>query len=358
MRKQLSILTALLWASFVSSQVGGLGVYKFLDLPIPARTSALGGNTIALLDDDITLSMQNPALLTANTHNQAAFAFVDYFGDIKYGYTAYGRNFEKIGNAGAAVQFVNYGRFQAADEYGNIEGNFKAADYSLNLTYSRQKDSTFTYGATLKTIYSVYDRYNSVGSALDLGGTYHNHKYNFTLAFVARNLGIQWKSYSENVKEKLDPAFQIGFSKKIPKAPFRISIVYQYLEKWDLTYSDPENPEPTTDPFTGEPIKEKKFNNFMDRLGRHLIAGTEVIITKNFHLRLGYNYMRQAELKLPDRKSWGGLTFGLGLRIYKFHLSYAHANYHIAGGSNHFTITSRISDFKKEKKVPSPEPGS
>lgn len=334
----------------VCAQVGGLGIYKFLDLPIPARTAALGGNTIALKDDDLTLSLQNPALLTKNTHNQAAFAFVDYFGDIKYGYTGYARSYEKLGNFGASMQFVNYGKFQSADEYGNIDGTFKAADYSLNLTYARETDSTYSYGATLKTIYSVYERFTSVGSALDLGGTYHNHKYNFTIAAVVRNLGVQWKSYTGNTREKLDPAFQIGITKKIPKAPFRISLVYQYLERWDLTYSDPENPEPTVDPFTGEPIKEKKFNKFMDKLGRHLIASSEIMITKNFHLRLGYNYMRQADLKLPDRKSWGGLTFGFGLKIYKFHISYAHANYHIAGKSNHFTITSRISDFKKEKK--------
>ncbi len=348
MKRLLPILASVFIAQFVFAQIGGLGVYKFLDLPVPARTAALGGNTISLLDDDITLSFQNPALLTSNTSKQAAFSFVDYFGDIKYGYTAYSHSFEKVGNIGAAVHYVNYGSFQRADEFGNIDGTFKAADYSFNLTFTREKDSTFTYGATLKTIYSKYEQYTSIGNALDLGATYHNHKYNFTLAVVGRNIGFQWKSYAGIAREKLDNTTQISFSKKIPKAPFKIILTYQYLEKWDLTYSDPENPEPTTDPFTGEPIKEKKFNNFMDKLGRHLIASTEISITKNFHLRLGYNYMRQADLRLTDRKSWGGLTFGLGFKVYKFHISYARANYHVAGGSNHFTLTSRISDWKKK----------
>lgn len=88
----------------------------------------------------------------------------------------------------------------------------------------------------------------------------------------------------------------------------------------------------------------------MGKLGRHTIFATEILITKNFNLRLGYNYMRQAELKLADRKSFGGLTFGLGLKIYKFHISYAHAIYHVAGGSNHFTITTNFSSFKKAEK--------
>jgi hypothetical protein len=341
---------------FASSQNGGSGIYKFLDLPVPARTAALGGNTIALQDDDMTLSFQNPALLSKNTNNQACFAFIDYFADIKYGYTAYARSFEKIGNFSAGMQFVNYGSFQAADEFGTIEGNFKASDYSLNLAYSRQKDSTFSYGVTIKTIYSKYERYYSVGSALDLGATYHNHKHNFDISVVGRNFGMQWRSYSGNGKEKLEFTSQIGISKKIPKAPFRLIFTYQYLEKWDLTSTDPENPPATVDPFTGEAIKEKKFQKFMGKLGRHTLFGTEILITKNFNLRLGYNYMRQADLKLPDRKSFGGLTFGLGLKIYKFHISYAHANYHVAAGSNHFTITTNLSSFKKAEKKPVDEP--
>jgi hypothetical protein len=348
LKRILLIQGALLFSSAVLAQMGGLGIYKFLDLPVPARTAALGGNTISLKDDDITLSFQNPALLTSKTSDQAAFSFVDYFGDIKYGYTAYAHTFKNVGNVGAAVHYVNYGTFQSADEFGTIEGTFKAADYSFNLTYTREKDSTFTYGTTLKTIYSKYEQYSSIGTAIDLGATYHNHKYNFTLALLARNIGVQWKSYAGIARERLDNTAQISFSKKIPKAPFRICLTYQYLEQWDLTYTDPENPDPTKDPFTGEEIKEKKFNKFMDKLGRHLVASTEIIITKNFHLRLGYNYMRQRELKLPDRKSWGGLTFGLGFKIYKFQISYARANYHIAGGSNHFTLTSRISDWKKK----------
>lgn len=337
--------------SFCSiAQTGGEGVYKFLDLTVPARTSSLGGNTIALKDDDITLSFQNPALLTSACSNQAAIAFVDYFSDIRYGYAAYAKSVKKAGNFSAAMHYVNYGNFISSDEYGKIEGSFSAADYSFNLSYAREIDSTFTYGATLKTIYSKYERYHSIGNALDLGATYTNFKYNFTCALLLRNLGFQWKSYNENVSEGLDYTSQIAISKKIKKAPFRINLAYQFLEQWDLTYLNPEKIQPTNDPFTGEPIKEKKFNNFADKLGRHLVASTEILITKNFNIRIGYNYLRAAEMKLENRRGWGGLTFGFGFKIYKLNLSYARANYHVAGGSNHFTLTLRLNEFKKIKE--------
>ena len=241
--------------------MGGLGVYKFLDLPVPSRTSALGGNTIALQDDDFTLSFQNPALLIPSVSNQAAFSIVDYFGDIRHGFTGYARTLPKVGTLAASMQFVNYGTFQSADEYGNIEGTFKAADYSFNLSCARQLDSVISYGLTLKTIYSKYERYTSVGSAADFGLTYRFPKRNLTFGLVLRNFGYQWKSFSGNGREELNKTSQIAICKRVPKAPFRLSLAYQYLEKWNLQYSDPANPAPTEDPFTGEPIKDNKLKD-------------------------------------------------------------------------------------------------
>ncbi|MEO8759352.1 MAG: penicillin-binding protein, partial [Bacteroidia bacterium] len=49
------------------SQIGGLSSYSYLNLPIPARTAALGGSSIALKDDDINTAFQNPASLSAKT---------------------------------------------------------------------------------------------------------------------------------------------------------------------------------------------------------------------------------------------------------------------------------------------------
>jgi len=45
------------------SQTGGQSVYSFLNVPVPARTAALAGNSLGLKDDDITLFNQNPAAL-------------------------------------------------------------------------------------------------------------------------------------------------------------------------------------------------------------------------------------------------------------------------------------------------------
>ncbi len=331
------------------SQTGGRHAYEFLNLPFSARTASLGGNTISTKDDDINLSLQNPSLLDSSMSNKLAFNYINYFTDVNYGYSAYARHFKNIGTFSTGVQFLNYGKFTAADETGQITGQFEAADYSLNLAYARALDSSFAIGGTLKTIYSVLENYSSVGSAIDIAGTYHNKKKRFTAAAVIKNMGIQWKSYRPGNKESLPFEIQLGLSKKLAKAPFRFSIIGTHLEKWDLTYEDPANPTLTTDPLTQAEIKPNRAKIWGDKFARHIVLGSEFLLTKNFNIRFGYNYLRRQELKVDSRTGLVGFSFGLGFKISKFNLSYGRASYHLAGASNHFSITTNLSDFYSKK---------
>ena len=58
----------------------------------------------------------------------------------------------------------------------------------------RLKDTCFSVGGTLKTIYSHYDIYNSFGNVIDFGITYV-HKSGFTASLLAKNVGVIWKPY-------------------------------------------------------------------------------------------------------------------------------------------------------------------
>ena len=60
-------------ASNLSAQIGGSEIFEFLELPGSARVTALAGSAIAVLDDDINLSLGNPALINASMDKQIAF---------------------------------------------------------------------------------------------------------------------------------------------------------------------------------------------------------------------------------------------------------------------------------------------
>lgn len=333
----------------LQAQIGGNSTYKFLDLPFSAREAALGGNLITVKDDDINLTFHNPALITAKMDNSLAFSYVNYISDVNYGYAAYSKTFDKIGSFVGGVQYVNYGKFIEADPTGLVTGTFKAADYSYNIGYARPIDSLFSVGATLKTVYSHYDQYSSLGSVVDLGANYYNPEYLFSASAVVKGIGHQWKTYTPGDREPLPFEMQLGISKKLQKAPFRLSLIGTHLEKWDLTYEDPANPTPTKDPLTGAAIKQNQYKIFGDKLGRHLIGNIEMLLGKNLAIRFGYNYQRRQELKIAGRGGIAGFSFGAGFKIYKFNFSYGYAQYHVAGASSHFTVTTNLADFYSKK---------
>ncbi len=333
---------------FLSAQTGGNNTYEFLNLTNPARVAALGGTLISVKDNDLNLSFQNPALLDSTMHNELAMSYTDYFAGIHYGYAAYSRTYKKIGSFSAGVQYLDYGSFTAATVTGEITGQFTANEYSMNLAYGRPIDSMFSVGATLKTIYSKLATFTSYGSAVDIGGVYNNTKRLFSTALVIKNIGRQWKAYND-VNEPLPFEIQWGVSKKLQHAPFRIDLTATHLETWDLTYVDPSAQ--TVDPITGATIEKKKLAVFGDKLARHLVVGGEILLSKNFHLRVGYNYERRQELKLETHSGITGFSFGFGLKVSKFNLSYAYARYHLAGGPNHFTFSTNFSDFSSKQKT-------
>lgn len=330
----------------MSAQTGGNNTYEFLNLSNSARTVALGGNIISIKDNDLNLSYQNPSLLDSTMHNSLSLSYINYFADIQYGYAAYSRTYKKIGSFSAGIQYADYGSFTSANVTGEIIGQFRASEYAFNLSYARPLDSMFSVGGALKTIYSQLEHYTSYGNALDLGAIYNNRKLFFSTALVIKNLGVQWKAY-DIVHEPLPFEIQLGVSKRISHAPFRINLTLIHLEKWDLTYVDPSIS--TVDPITGASIEKSKFNKFGNKLARHFVFGGEVLISKNFHIRLGYNHQRRQELKLDSHPGIAGFSLGFGLKVLKFHISYGYARYHMAGGPNHFTIGTNFSEFYSKK---------
>lgn len=350
MHKLILFITAFFLCVQVSAQTGGNNTYEFLNLSSSARIAALGGKLIPVKDNDLNLVFCNPAVLNSEMHQQLTFSGVSYFADIKYGYVAYARDIKKLGSFAAGMHYVNYGDFTETDAAGQELGEFKAAEYALNLSWARPlvSDSSLTIGTTLKTIYSSLEDYSSFGLAVDLGVNYYLPESMFNFSLVAKNAGRQLTYYTAGNNEPLPFEIVFGVSKKLAKAPFRFSVNYTHIEKFDLSYEDPVKAS-EIDPITGEPNDEKI--SFGDKLLPHFILGTELLLSKNFHVRGGYNFQRRKELGVESKMSTVGITWGFGFRISKFHFSYGRAIYHLAGASNHFSLSANLGEFFTRKNT-------
>lgn len=323
------------------AQKGGESTYGFLGLTNSARVAALGGEVVSLLDDDINLVFHNPALLTPGMHNNLSLNYVNYFAGVNYGYASYAYSLENVGNLAAGMHYVNYGTFDRTDELGELQGTFRASEYALNLFYSRPLlDSALTAGVNLKPIFSSLEQYTSFGLAVDLGLSYNFKNSLTTVGLVLKNMGAQLSSYT-TTREPLPFEIQAGISQGLAHAPFRFTVTFQHLERWDLSY---EVQDDGLD-FAGSNEKTSGFDSFADKFMRHVILSTEFLIGKNFHVDLGYNYKRRKEMVVSARPGMVGFSAGFGFRVSKFHFSFGRASYHLAGGTSHFSLTTNLSEF-------------
>ncbi len=338
MRKLITLIVFLAGITLAAfSQIGGESTYEFLNLTNSARMAALGGNQVALNDStDLNVSYNNPSLLRPDMKNMLAVNYVDYFAGVNYGYAAYSFGTPLPGNFAVGMHYINYGSFIEALPNGQKTGaTFNAAEYALNLIWSNEYDR-FTYGVNLKPILSTFESYQSFGIAADLGISYFNKNRYSVISLVARNVGSQITTYYEGAERESIPFdLQFGVSKKLQHAPIRLVGTMQHLQKWDLSKPKEERVGMTT------VLKEE---NFGQKFMRHLVLGVELLPSPNFTIRAGYNHQIRQELRLDEKMSTVGFSWGFGFRISRFQINYGSARYHLAGASNLISVALDLGD--------------
>lgn len=336
LKKIYIILLALLTISMpLSAQIKGAGssVFHFLNLPSSSRLNALGGENVAISDDDISMAIINPALLTSQTDKVLQLNYAYYLAGTMFGSVAYGHNY-KDNYFGAAIHYLDYGQMQYADEMGNLTGTtFSAKDICVNLMYARQLGPLFRVGASIKPIFSIYERYTSFALGADVGGHFQTADSTFQMGLALRNIGWQLKSFYEEDfgqhTEMLPLNLELGLSYRLAHAPLRFSLTMHNLQRWNIA----------------PPETEVKW---YDMLFRHTIWAIDIVPKSNkFYLTLSYNHRRQAEMTLKDVRSLAGFAFGAGLKIYKFQLGFALSQYSKSNFTYQVSISTDINSFLK-----------
>lgn len=317
------------------AQTGGTTGYSFLNLPFNARIAGLGGSFITVRDSDPNLGVQNPALLNSEMNGHGSISQSLMAGGINSGQLNYARTFGSGVTGLAHFRYVSYGKLKRTDINGADLGTFSPGDFILGASAAKSINERMHIGATLNFIYSQMDQYVSFGNSLDLGGCYTDNDKRLVISGVVKNLGIQWKSYN-GTRNDLPLEVQLGLSHKLAHAPFRFSILGQHLQRWDLSYNDP-NAKPATDPLTGETIPVKKAG-FAEKLARHFAFQMELLFGKRLHLRAGFDYQRRQELKVALRPGISGFNFGVGLYFKRFSVDYGMMSYSAAGMQHAITI--------------------
>lgn len=294
----------------------GTTVFPFLRLPHSAHATALGGENITTVTDDLTLTFHNPALLSNVADKTLNLNFTSYIEGSKVASAAFSRQFGERSAWAASVQYMDYGDITETDIDNNVLGELSAKDMAFMGTYSYLLSERWSGGVTAKFIHGSYADYTSFAIGIDLGVNYFHEENDFSASLTLKNLGGQVKTFDEE-HEKLPLNMQVGFTKRLAHAPIRISVTLDDLTHWESSYYNPEG-------------KDISFGNL---LFNHVVMGVEVAPSDRFYLAAGYNCKRANDLKADGGSKWTGATLGGGLLLKRIKLGVAYANYHTAASS-------------------------
>lgn len=305
MKKTSFIIILTIMAIAAKAQDSRTG-YNFLRLPVSAHAAALGGDNISIIEDDESMIFNNPALLSSVSDKTINLNYMNYMSGANTASASFNRIIKERASVAASAQFIDYGKMKEMDENNVQTGEFSAKDISIAGYFSYMLTERIAGGITAKFVTSYIGDYNSIAMGIDLGLNYYDPEKEWSVSFVAKNLGGQMKAYDDQY-DRMPIDVQLGASKRFAHMPFRLSATLVDLNHLDY-----------------------KFIN-------HLVMGADIIISPTIWVGVGYNFRRANEMKITEAdgsSSHGaGLSFGAGINLERFKLNLAYGKYHVSSSS-------------------------
>ena len=325
-----------MWGLSAVASGDGSTAYNFLNISTSSHIYGLGGVNISLIDDDINVTDQNPALLGPEVEKQLGISYMRYIGESNFAGVKYGMAAGERSAWAVSVQYFDYGKMTSADVSGNITGTFSVKDICFGGTYSHDITDRLRGGISIKGIYSDYDEYSAFAVASDLGLNYFDPEKDLSLSFVVANLGGQVKRFNESY-DRLPVDLRLGLTKMLANVPLRLSVTAWNLTRWNLPYYEVGDGSAGTE--------EKKKDSFGSNLMRHLVFAAEFVPSDKFYVGVGYNYKTRTDMSTYSRSFLSGFSLSAGLNVRRFGLGVAFAQPHSGATTLMFSITTRLAEF-------------
>ena len=288
-------------------------VYNFLRLPESSHAAALGGDNISIIEDDATLALSNPALLSSVSSRTVTLGYMNYMSGVGMYTAGYTHVINDKATVGGTIHYLNYGKLKEYNEYDQEMGTFNPSDITFEgiLAYTLTKRLAGGVGA--KFIYSKMGYYKSTAAAIDLGLNYYDPNLDLSVSFAMKNLGGQLSAYNEDF-ESLPFEILLGGSYHIKNSPVRVSLTFCDLNHWDYAFL------------------------------RHACIGVDLRLIPQFYIAAGYNARRAYTMKTTDLNSnsssshGAGWNFGAGLMLDRFKLNFSYGKYHVNSSSLMFNL--------------------
>ena len=295
----------------------GREAYDFLNIPASSHVYGLGGANISLIDADVALADQNPALIGPELDKQISLGYMHYLGAANFAGARYGMAAGEHGAWGAGIRYMNYGEIQGYNEDGSYIGSFTPTDIIFEGTYSHDFTYRLRGGINVKMVYSNYEEYTAWALAADLGLNYYDDDHDLSVGLVLKNMGGQIKRFQDKY-EHLPFDVQLGLTKGLG-SQFSFSVTMYHLTRWREKYYNHSS--------SSDNVGLQTYG-LGQSIFRHFIFGIQYQPTDKFYIDLAYNYRVRTDMSSYQRNFLSGFSAGLGLKVRSFSIGVAYAMPH------------------------------
>jgi hypothetical protein len=301
----ISSLTLLLSALPLLAGPGTTG-YELFRVDGFARSASLAGSVIAR-GGDLSSLRTNPAGLALIERKTASAGFTKHVLDINQGTLAYATRFRERTVLALALDYLNYGSFDRADENGQLNGEFGASDFQMTAAAAQKMTDVLRLGGALKYQYRDIDGISASAVAIDAGAQYETGFNNWSVGGAVKNLGAATSSFLSE-KDDLPTSYELGLAAPLEHLPVFFSVAGAYT--------------------SAEGIEAR--------------GGLEISFSPYVAARLGYSTVGIDQRTGLSSDALAGFSGGLGLKWNRLALDYALTSHGEIGLLNRFTLASAL----------------
>jgi hypothetical protein len=323
--------------------LGGAASFNFLRLPAGAVSSAQGGLVVAQDESDLSLSFQNPALLTAVNHARVQASFLNLPGGAQH-YFLSGSNLSKTSSLVTAlsIQYVDHGEVSSADAGGNVLGRFRPREWTMQLAASTPYKQRWAGGVSLQFAHASYDTYRADALLSNIGIRYRDTLSGWHAGAVLRYTGFFIRRFTSNDQSVLPVELALGVWKKLTGSPFSIGCTIQRMQRWDL------DADALYDPALSLIGMDDRQSTFIGQFFNHLILSTRVEVHSRIHVMGGYNFLRRRELSWAGgANGLSGFSYGLQTRLDPLRISFGRSHYQAGTALSQVSLEFSPSSIRK-----------
>ena len=217
----------------------GTAGFIFLEVPVSARSAALGEAAIALGDLNSDAIFINPGVLGFSPQiHSLSVSYANWIADIRHIASSYAFK-TGAGVFSVGVNAFDFGTMPRTVKVGgqrvyDVLGTFSANALALSFGYSRQLTDKFSFGVALKYANEKIDIYHASNLLFDGGILYYTGFGSFRVAAAIQNFGTETKYRSDMFR--MPTLFKLGAAMEVfggYNEDYRVTAVFEAIHPND-----------------------------------------------------------------------------------------------------------------------------